>query len=145
MSKTIVMFYPKLEPQKEHHYMPYSALCVASKYLADGHDVKIVDDRVSRNSRIELLLALEFADELIFSVYTGYQVTRAYEMAKFVKKHMSHMRVVFAGPHVTALPRQTAESEYVDDIITGYAEYGEHDMPWNLVDINDYINPETRS
>ena len=145
--KRIVIFYPKLEPEKKWHYVPYAALCVASVYHAMGREVIIVDDRIVENSRVELLKALDCHQsdvELLMSVYTGYQVTRAYEMSKFVKAVCPWVKIIWGGPHVTCFPEKKYFDENIDYIYPGYAEHGEYDMPWELVNLSDYINPETK-
>lgn len=136
-----VLFYPKLEPNRDFHYMPLSALSVASKMLADGDDVVIIDDRVDNRAMERVLEELE--NWLYISVYTGYQVTRAYELSKLVRCKMPWVNIVWGGPHINALGKQTLESTFVDDIWEGYAECGEYRMPWELVNYKDYINWES--
>ena len=136
-----VLFYPKLEPNRDFHYMPLSALSVASKMLADGDDVVIIDDRVDNRAMERVLEELE--NWLYISVYTGYQVTRAYELSKMVREKMPWVNICWGGPHVNAMGMQTLRSIYVDDIWQGYAECGEYRMPWELINYKDYINWES--
>lgn len=149
--RKIVLIYPKLEPQKDFHYMPYSALAVASKMLADGDNVVIVDDRIEHDINSKIVYELsddsldENTDEIIccFSVYTGYAVTRAYELSEFIRELFPDILIAWGGPHVDALKDICLKSDLIDRIHLGYAEQGQYPMPWHLVDLKKYINPET--
>lgn len=145
MNNKILIVYPRLEPHKEHHYVPYSALCVASKLMAEGREVEIIDDRILNNIEDILLECLERSTniDVYFSVYTGYQVTRAYHLSGIIKAKFPDVKITWGGPHVDIYPQQTLADNNVDYINPGYAEHGEYPMPWNLINIKDYINPET--
>jgi anaerobic magnesium-protoporphyrin IX monomethyl ester cyclase len=118
----ILMFFPKLEENKEYHYAPISLLSVAAPLVRAGLECKIIDERVD-NNYIELLSKyMSKASCVLFTAYTGYQVTRAYEVAKYIKQNFPDVKLVWGGPHVTHLPDQSIESDFVDIIFWGYAE-----------------------
>ena len=137
MSKTI-LFYPKLEPHKDFHYMPISLLAVAAPMV----DVTIVDERVG-DSIIDQLKKPD-VERLMISAYTGYQVFRAYIISEFVREYFPWIKITWGGPHVTALPEQTLASGVVDEVVCGDVDNGEHPLPCWLIDIEKYINPETK-
>lgn len=141
--KKIIIFFPKLESYKNFHYVPYSALSVASKLYDKGVDVSIYDERVEDNL-IMLYEQLETATDIYFTVYTGFQLTRAYSMSKTIKGMFPNVKITWGGPHVTVLPEQTLKSEYVDEVFIGYYETGEYLIPWHLVDIEKYVSPRNR-
>lgn len=139
----ILLIFPRLEKHKLWHYMPISALAVASKLLVDGHGVKILDQRVETNFYILLDDYLTEFDEVMISAFTGHQLTEAYKIAMFIKNSNPSKKITLGGPHATALPDQTLQSEFIDSVWIGYAEKGENLLPWHLIDVSRYINPET--
>jgi radical SAM superfamily enzyme YgiQ (UPF0313 family) len=136
----ILIVYPRLEPHKDFHYMPISALCVAARLLADGHDIKIHDERITRLKAADT----EPYDEVMFSAYTGFQITDMYRMAIMIKSEYPRKRIILGGPHATAFKAQCIANPYIDDVWIGYAERGEYDMPWHAINVKDYINPDTK-
>jgi radical SAM superfamily enzyme YgiQ (UPF0313 family) len=142
MSKTI-LFMPRLEATKPFHYFPVSLLSVAAPMVAMGEDVEIVDQRVENILSIDLAKKLSKADKLMVSVYTGYQLSQAYLYSSWVKNFNPNIKVIWGGPHCSALPEQTLASEYVDEIVCGDVDTGEYPLPYWLIDIPKYINPAT--
>lgn len=121
-NKIVLMFYPKLEENKDFHYAPISLLSVAAPIVQGGFECKIIDERVD-NNYLELLSEYVREASCVFlTAYTGYQVTRAYEVAKYIKQNFPDVTLVWGGPHVTHLPDQSIESDFVDIIFWGYAE-----------------------
>lgn len=143
MNKTI-LFYPKLEPHKDYHYMPISLLAGATNMAAKKENIVVIDQRVDKGCYIRLAKELHKANFFICSVYTGYQLTQAYKISRWVKKRFPHVQVIWAGPHVTILPEQTLDSGVVDAVIQGDTDTGENPIPFWLIDIEKYINPETK-
>jgi anaerobic magnesium-protoporphyrin IX monomethyl ester cyclase len=118
----VPMFFPKLEENKDFHYAPISLLSVAAPIVRGGFDCKIIDERVD-NNYLELLSEyVRDASCVFLTAYTGYQVTRAYEVAKYIKQNFPDVKLVWGGPHVTHLPEQSIESDFVDIVFWGYAE-----------------------
>ncbi|MFX1570642.1 MAG: B12-binding domain-containing radical SAM protein [Promethearchaeota archaeon] len=140
MSK-ILLFFPKLEEYKDYHHLPITALAVASELLARGNEVVIHDERVDDSST--LIKKINNANEIMVSAFTGYQLTRAYEFIKLVKQN-TNKKITIGGPHATALPQQTLESKYIDEVFIGEFDSGENLLPYHLLDIEKYINPATK-
>ena len=140
--KKILIIYPKLEPWKEFHYMPITALAVAAELIAQGHEVKIWDNRVEDIIERSLSSLVECADEIMITAFTGYQLSEAYKFARHLKIHFEQI-IILGGPHATALPEQTLESPYIDEVIQGEVDTGQHPLPFWLIDIHKYINPAT--
>jgi radical SAM superfamily enzyme YgiQ (UPF0313 family) len=138
----ILIIFPRLEEHKDYHYMPISALCVASKLLADGHKVKIHDERIKPLEKFDT----EWPNKIMITAYTGFQIADAYRLVKVIRhKYWVSKKIILGGPHATIFGQSCVEKGMIDDVWTGYAERGEFDMPWNLIadNINDYINPKT--
>jgi len=133
-----ILYYPALEKHKCYHYFPLSLLAVAS---AMKDDVVIIDERVDPPEKLEQHILT--ADAILFTAYTGYQLACMYAKAKWVKENYPNIKVVLGGPHVTLLKSQCLESPYIDEVSCGYAEKGENELPWHLIDVAKYINPET--
>ena len=136
-----LLFFPKLEPHKDFHYMPISALAVASELLAQGHEVTIWDNRVYHD--LTLYKTVENIDQIMISAYTGYQLSQAYRFAKDTKEFFPDKKIILGGPHATALPEQTLASPYVDEVVQGDIDTGARQLPYWLIDHKKYINPET--
>jgi radical SAM superfamily enzyme YgiQ (UPF0313 family) len=138
----ILLIFPKLEPDKDFHYAPISALSVASKLLANGYSVEILDQRIEENFYTLLAEILPKFDEVMISAFTGNQISEAYKIAMFIKINSSK-KITLGGPHATAMSQQCLDDPLIDAVWEGYAERGEYLMPWHLIDIEKYINPMT--
>ena len=189
MMKKIVLFFPKLEPGKPWHWFPMGVLSTAGPLLAEGFEVVIIDERVTPD--YDGLLKSYLGENCLLvgiSAFTGYQLTCALTFAKKVRSVDPRVKLVWGGPHVTALPKESTQSPYVDACLEGYGEWsftelckklraGQHPglingvywkekngeitsvpaksdlhfldnappMPYHLIDVPKYINPETKS
>ena len=123
--------------------MPVTALAVSAELLAQGHEVTIWDDRVDNVKEKSLLHLIESHKEIMISAFTGYQLSEAYRFAKMIKETYLNKKIILGGPHATALPEQTLESPYIDEVIQGEIDTGEYPLPYWLIDIEKYINPAT--
>lgn len=139
MSVKILLIFPKLEESKPYHYMPYSALCVASYWINNGAEVRIHDERLNPLEWKDIA----WADNILFTAYTGYQVSDMYRLAKQIKKLQPTKPIILGGPHATLLSEQCLADKNIDFVIQGYMETGEYELPWELVDIEKYVNPAT--
>lgn len=140
MSK-ILLYFPKLEYHKKFHYFPISALAVASHLLSQGHEVRIYDQRIK--NKFSLYHEVKTTKKIMISAYTGHQLSEAYKFAKATKLMFPEKKIIVGGPHATVLPEQTLASPYVDEVVCGDVDTGEHPLPYWLIDIKKYINPET--
>jgi len=132
----ILLIFPKLEPDKPYHYMPFSSLAVASYWLNHGVEVRIHDERIKPFDMRDVA----WADSVMLTMYTGYQVTDGYRLIKLIKSEMPDKKIILGGPHPTLLPEQCLEDKHIDAIIQGYMETGGYELPWHLVDVEKYIN-----
>jgi radical SAM superfamily enzyme YgiQ (UPF0313 family) len=133
-----ILFYPKLEPHKDYHYFPVSLLSAAAPMVAKGIDVEIIDERVG-----DILPDMSSVEYFMVSVYAGYQVSRAYAVSKFVKKNFPGVKVVWGGPFVSACDPSVFNG-VVDHIVQGDVDDGTYPLPYWLIDVEKYINPETK-
>ena len=141
--KKILLIFPKLEQSKPFHHLPITALAVSAELLAQGHEVKIWDDRVNDVKSGDYKDFVYDADEIMLSCFTGYQLSEGYQFAKDIKAVFPEKRITLGGPHATALPEQTLESPYIDEVIQGEIDTGKYQLPFWLIDIHRYINPAT--
>lgn len=132
-----ILFYPKLEPAKMYHYFPISLLAAAAPMTGD---IKLIDERVDDSFTDEI----GKASHLMISAYTGYQVSRAYAVSKWVKENYPHIHITWGGPHASTLPEQTLASGVVDEVVIGDVDDGKFPLPYHLIDIEKYVNPDTR-
>lgn len=133
-----ILFMPKLEPHKDYHYFPVSLLAAAAPMVAKGINVQIIDERVG-----DALPDMSGVAYFMVSTYAGYQVSRAYAMSKFVKQHHPHIKVVWGGPFVSALDPSVFNG-VADHVVQGDVDDGTHPLPYWLIDMAKYVNPETK-
>lgn len=117
----IILFFPKLEEQ-EAVLLPASVLMVAGPLLQSGYKVKIIDQRVNKDWKKELLGSLK-QGVLAFGVsaLTGKQILYGLEASKLVKEN-SDIPVVWGGVHSSLLSKQTLENKYIDFVVIGEGE-----------------------
>ncbi len=103
---------------------PDSLLSIAAVPHSKDQKIKIIDTRISRGWKQELLGLLKNSNPLCVGVtcMTGVQIKYALEIGRFVKENSS-VPVIFGGVHPTFLPEQTLASRYVDIVISGEGDY----------------------
>lgn len=98
---------------------PESLLAVAAVPHAKGYDVKIVDQRLSKNFERELDQAMGPETVLVgITAITGPQIKYALEVTRLVKTKYK-VPVCWGGVHATLVPEQTAEHPLIDYVIVG--------------------------
>jgi len=117
----IILIMPKMEPEKDFHYVPLGILAIASSIenMENVH-YDIFDERVDDPSCLDKLL--QKAHIVGVSMFTGYQTKCGFDLLTKVKKTNPNIFTIAGGPHPTALPMQTIKSNIVDCVIAGYAE-----------------------
>lgn len=128
----VILAYPKVDHEKDYTYfwMPFSLLTIAKPLIDDGQvDVAIFDGNQSKPDEWPRFLD-EHLDRAVcigISIMTGgQQIRHALSMAHEAKARGKCPPVVFGGPHVNVLGRQTATHELVDAVLAGP---GQHSMP----------------
>lgn len=136
---TILLFMPKLDEGKEFHHFPFGLLAIGSALDNAGIDYEIYDERIDVDlSNLDKLIL----ENRIFgvSMFTGYQVTRGFEFLKRVKELNPSAITIVGGPHATALPEQTVQSEYVDYVVAGYGESSFTNLVDSILSSKEYAN-----
>jgi len=120
-------------PMKEEELFTNSSKETASRipplglgYLAaylerEGHEVRIWDGFVEKDSWEEISKLAENYDLLGIHALTSF-VLRAYEFAEFLKRKLPDKPIVFGGCHVTALPLEAMEKQFIDYVVIGEGE-----------------------
>jgi len=103
-------------------WAPLSLLAAAVKLDAEGYPVKIIDQRVNRDWRNELVDWLQ-RDPVCVGItsMTGSQILGALEASRLVKQR-SRAPVVWGGAHATLYPRLTLANDLVDAVVKGEGE-----------------------
>ena len=109
MSGKIVLCFPRIDLEKEHHHLPLSTLSLAAPLERMGIDYEIYDERVDEPSRLDTLL--EDAWMVGVTMFTGYQTHCGYKILKHVRETHPRIITVAGGPHVSALAVQTIEDD----------------------------------
>lgn len=100
---------------------PHSLLAVAAPLEEVGYKVKIIDQRVDKNWKLDLLDELSRKPLFMgISTMTGTQVKFAIEIARLTRDYVDGaIPIVWGGPHPTLLPEQTLESGWADVVCVG--------------------------
>jgi radical SAM superfamily enzyme YgiQ (UPF0313 family) len=128
----VILVYPKVDHEKDYVYfwMPFSLLTVAKPLLDEGlADVVLFDGNQAKPGDWSRFLDenLDQSTCIGVSIMTGGgQIGHALEMVREAQERGGCPPVVFGGPHVNVLARQTAEHELVDAVLSGP---GQNAMP----------------
>ena len=114
---------------------PESLLAVAAVPVRKGCDVRVIDQRVSSNTRRALDEAIGPDTVVVgFTVITGEQITYALELTRYVKAKHPSVPVCWGGVHATLLPEQTASHPLIDFVIAGEGDVVFHELFERLKD-----------
>ncbi|RKZ43076.1 MAG: hypothetical protein DRR00_30385 [Candidatus Parabeggiatoa sp. nov. 3] len=122
MKKTILLYYPRTNPDLKPVYTPLSLLCVAKFLDKAGYPIKIVSENLYDD---HFGVLKESAQEsLIFGVsaMTGYQIYDGLKATQLVKQANENITVVWGGWHPSIYPVQTLENPYIDVVVRGQGE-----------------------
>ena len=117
----VVLFFPRVQPQKHHHEMPLSILALDPQLKRRGYSVVLIDERVSQQALSTLEQNLKGANFVVISSMTGYQIRGGIVAAKLVHER-SDVPVVWGGWHVSLLPEESITSPYIDIVVRGQGE-----------------------
>jgi len=119
----VILFYPGHEAGKRsYHWFPFPFLYLSPFLEESGYEVKIIDARVEENWKTILEDSLADALCLGITAMTGRDIKDGIEAAMTCREIGPRVSIVWGGPHTTALPEQTAESQYVDIAVKGQGE-----------------------
>jgi radical SAM superfamily enzyme YgiQ (UPF0313 family) len=148
MSKIIVGVYPQLEPNKDYHYYPFSLLKVGSLIeKTTDNFFDIIDERVVEDVYREINMYNSGEQEFYFSVYAGYQVTRANDLTDYILDKNKKAKITWGGPFVESFLNDGGVFPKHIKKITGYYEgeaWNHVEINWDLVQLNKYISPKKR-
>jgi anaerobic magnesium-protoporphyrin IX monomethyl ester cyclase len=116
----VLLVFPKLADNKRFHHLPVSCLSLAAPLASHGIDFAIFDERVDPQEKFDELAVR--AKIVGVSMFTGYQTYRGYHWLERTRSLNPKAITVAGGPHVNALPEQTADDANVDYAIAGYGE-----------------------
>lgn len=121
--KTILLYFPKLEPKLGvPRSPPLALLAIAAPLLKEGYDVKIFDALVDADAKDKVLENLDNAICLGISVWTGYPITDSLELARRVKSANPDFPIIWGGWHPSLFPSQTVENPNIDIVVRGQGE-----------------------
>jgi radical SAM superfamily enzyme YgiQ (UPF0313 family) len=123
--KRIVLFCPShkfggsVQPRIE---LPLGLLTIATPLDRAGYHIKIIDQRVDKHWRRELLEEIGKNPICVgITCMTGPQIMHGLEISRLVRQH-GDVPIVWGGIHPTLLPRQTLENENIDIVVQGEGE-----------------------
>lgn len=119
--REVVLFYPRVQPQKHHHELPLSILALVPALRKRGYSVILIDERIDRHALSKLERSLDKAICVGISSMTGYQIQGGITAAKLVRE-VSDVPIVWGGWHVSLLPEESVKNPYVDIVVRGQGE-----------------------
>ncbi|MBU3925553.1 B12-binding domain-containing radical SAM protein [Patescibacteria group bacterium] len=120
MSK-IILFLPSYETTSIM-LLPASILSVAAPLVNAGYEVKIIDQRVNRLWKRDLLNEMKKEPLAIgISTLTGKQILNGLEASRLIKEN-SNIPVIWGGVHPSIMPRQTLNNKYINYVVIGEGE-----------------------
>lgn len=118
------MVYPKTGFDVEGAIAPpFALLTIAAPLIKNGHEVKIIDQRVNNSWKTELASELNKNPLYVgISSMSGTQIKFALQISRIAKESAKEIPIVWGGTHATILPTQTLENPNVDIVIGGEGE-----------------------
>ena len=120
----IILVQPKVREVKVIKYevgVPLALLSMCC-YLAKDYNIKIIDQRIDKHWKKNLVRELKMKPLCVATTsMTGSPIKYALETSKIVKQN-SDVPVVWGGIHASLLPKQTLENPYIDFVVKGEGE-----------------------
>src|SRR5579862_6361800 len=120
MSRKIVFFFPSFASSEAT--APLGILAVATPLLRAGYTVRLIDSTITPNYKKRVLEEVKDAICLCVSLVTGPMIRETVEIARAVKEWRPDFPVILGGWHLSLLPKQTLEAEFVDVVVRGQGE-----------------------
>lgn len=127
LKRTVVLVYPKIDYEDNYkfNWTPFSVLALAGVLEQRGFVPVVLDQNMIPDS--DMIGKIEpHLDEALcvgFSIMTGGgQIGHALQLAAQVRDLRPDLPLVWGGPHVSALPEQTAAHELVDIAVAGQGD-----------------------
>ncbi len=120
----IILVQPKVREVKVIKYevgVPLALLSMCC-YLAKDYNIKIIDQRIDKHWKKNLVRELKKNPLCVATTsMTGSPIKYALEASKIVKQN-SDVPVVLGGIHASLLPKQALENPYIDFVVKGEGE-----------------------
>ncbi len=120
---TVILVYPKVNFEDNYpcSWLPYSLLAIASSLSTEKYNIHIFDE--NRNNLSDFDKLLKNSENILcvgFSIMTGGgQICNALELASLVRSYNPSIKIVFGGPHVNVLAKETLSHPLVDITLKG--------------------------
>ena len=119
--REVILFFPRVQPNKHHHEIPLSILALAPELKKKGYSVVLIDERTDRHALSKLEAFLDRSICVGISSMTGYQIKGGIAAATRVRQ-LSDVPIVWGGWHVSLLPEESIKSPFVDILVRGQGE-----------------------
>ena len=117
-----IIYLPASYNRSDDKYIPMGGLFLSEALLNEGYDVKILDDTLENVLDSLKRMASDKTVAFGISTLSGTQLKNSIMLAKILKNEFPNIPLIWGGAHVTALPRQTLASEWVDYVVWGEGE-----------------------
>jgi radical SAM superfamily enzyme YgiQ (UPF0313 family) len=122
MKDSVLLFYPRTEPENIYRNLPLAILKIASQLSAGGYRVKFIDARLNPDYLKEIKACLQEALCLGVSCMTGYQIRDAILASRAAKELNKDIPVIWGGWHPSLLPDEVINHDFVDILVRGQGE-----------------------
>lgn len=119
----ITFYYGRLDAASEYHWLPLCFPLLCTYLERDKVEVVVIDERIEKENTLGLID--KHLPESLFlgiSSFTGFQLSRSIETARYVKEKFPHIPIVWGGPHTTALPVESLKEDFVDIVVVNRGE-----------------------
>ncbi len=121
-TKKVLLIEPPSKEQKPTP-LPLGLMYLASYLEKSNHQVKILDMKVEKITKVELKKILfSFKPDFVGIRCLTYESPTAYSIAKYIKSVIPSCRIVFGGPHAGASPQEIIANKNVDYVVIGEGE-----------------------
>jgi len=119
-------------------WLPLGIGYIAAVLLKEKFDVSIIDaDALSFKEEDVAKQVLEIKPDIIGISAMTPQIDRAWEIARLSKEKLPSTKIILGGVHVSILPEESINKEFIDIVVTGE---GEHTMKDLVISLRDKSN-----
>ena len=107
---------------REYHWVPTTLLFLSAMLTDCGYDILIIDENNYYYDDSKVDSIIQDALYCGVSATTGNQITQGIKFSKKVRQLRPDCKIIWGGPHVSALPLESLAEEYIDMVCTGRGE-----------------------
>lgn len=107
---------------RDYHWVPTNLLFLAAMLMGSAYEVAVIDENNYYHDDSEVDGFIKDALYCGVSATTGNQITQGIKFSKRVRQLRPDCKIIWGGPHVSALPLESLAEDYIDMVCTGRGE-----------------------